>query len=48
MPGDPTGGRLRLKAFCPAGNPPFLSACTGTVAQARRGRLGGTAAGGRA
>jgi len=21
MPGDPTGGRLRLKAFCPAGKP---------------------------
>jgi len=21
MPGDPTGGRLRLKAFCPVGKP---------------------------
>jgi len=39
MPGNPTGGRLRLKAFCPMGNPPFVSACPRTVARARRGQL---------
>jgi len=29
MPGDPTGGRLRLKAFCPAGKPRGTHAYSG-------------------
>jgi len=29
MPGDPTGGRLRLKAFCPAGKPRSTHAYSG-------------------